>query len=169
MEEQGSIGYKGKIFESLKKAIDGEHSVSSCFKHISGLTKNGSIRSKFIDLARGSQRNKEALLKHLYSLGETDFVLEDKCHYCKLTPESFSLPGALSLGLEITGICADLYDGLSKLHSGSEDKDLFRRLLKEKNNQRRFLKKEKGFVEAKSDSNFIMDFCIPHVVGRLLK
>lgn len=157
------------VSESLQQAIDVEQATSSCFRYISEMVKNGRIRNRFASFAEESEKNKEMLLQRLEALGYTDFVLEDKCRFCKLTPESFSLFGALNLGLEITDISSRIYNDLVSAYKASDDEVLFKRLLNEKKQLRSFLKKEKNFVEVKSQPDFIMNFCIPHIAGKLAK
>jgi rubrerythrin len=157
------------IIAKLEDAIDAEHTAIECLRHISELVRNGRIKAMFASFAEEAQRNRNLLLKRLAALGQKDFVLEDKCHFCKLAAKSFSLFGAVNLGLELTRVCLDAYDALVEEYKQAEDRNEFRRLLKGKHKQRSFLKKERRFIENNSESNFIADFCIPHVAGKLLK
>lgn len=107
---------------------------------------------------------------YLKRCGVSNFVLEHKCKFCKLKPESFSLLGALNLGLEVAGASIKFYNDLLDLSYSEEDKILFKRIKKDKIEQRNFLKKESRFVQDyKAKSDFITDYCIPEVISKLWK
>lgn len=157
-----------KLRENLHGAIASEHVASFCFKYIASLTKNGRVRARFYTFAELAKNDKESLVGRLSNFGITDFVLEDKCELCKLKPESFSLAGALNLGLELTSASLKFYNELLNISERLEDKNLFRELIKEKNEQKNFLKKEKKFAHPdKVTSDFISSYCIPEVAAKL--
>ena len=157
-----------KLRENLHSAIHAEHIASSCFGYIASLTKNGRVRAKFCTFAELAKNDKESLVGRLSNFGITNFILEDKCELCKLKPESFSLAGALNLGLELTSISLKFYNELLGASERLEDKNLFRELIKEKTEQKNFLKKEKRFVRPdKVTSDFISSYCIPEVAAKL--
>ena len=157
-----------KLTENLHGAIASEHITSFCFGHIASLIKNGRVRAKFFTFAGLAKKDKESLLGRLSNFGITNFVLEDKCELCRLKPESFSLVGALNLGLELTSASLKFYNELLALTSRLEDKNLFRELIKEKTQQKDFLKKEKKFTRLdKATSDFISSYCIPEVAAKL--
>lgn len=161
---------KNRITENLQDAIDTEHTVSFCFEYIASLIKNGRVRNKFCSFSELAKRNKDTLMECLKRQGVNNFVLEHKCKFCKLRPESFSLVGALNLGLEVVGASIKFYNDLLDLSYSDEDKTLFKRLKKEKIEQRVFLKKESRFVqEKKSASDLITNYCIPEVISKLWK
>lgn len=169
MENQ-DIGNKGKLVENLQTAIDAEQTASSCFGYIASLIKNGRIRAKFYSFVESAKKNKALLTGCLNNAGVTDFVLVDKCKFCKLKPESFSLFGALNLGLEITNASIKVYNDLLGLKLPAQDKSIFKELLKEKTQQRSFLKKEKKFAQDdKAKAEFINRYCIPEVIAKLWK
>ena len=158
---------KNNLIKILESAIDVEHTTAFCFEYITSLIKNGRIKSKFYTFIEEAKRNKDYLIKKLKEIGVDNFLLEEKCKFCKLNPESFSLVGAFNLGLEITNISIKLYHNLLDLIKSKEEKDLFKKLIKVKIKQRDFLKKEKKFTEEKKAKDFINDYCIPQVISKL--
>lgn len=164
-----SIEDRNYLIEKLADAVDSEHTASLCFGRLSDLIKNYKVRSNFIKFCESSKKNKELLLKLLSKLDESDFKLEEKCSFCKLNPESFSLFGALNLGLELTNVSMQFYDDLIKKSSDPKNKKIFKQLLTEKSRQKNFLKKEIKFVEDKSNSQLIVNYCVSEVVSKLGK
>lgn len=161
---------KDKLTEKLQGAIDTEYTMSTCCNYLASLIKNGRIRNKFRSFSDEAKTNKGLLLDRLDSLGVTNFVVEDKCKFCKINPESFSLIGAVNLGLEVVNTAIKFYKDLLDFGDDIEDKKLFNKLLREKNKQRNFLKKEKKFVRKDEGKfNFIDDYCIPVVISKLWK
>jgi|GEM_PF-1735454 len=154
------------VFDKLWKVVDAEYTAASCFNYISGLIKNGRISVRFVDFAKKAEKNKKMFSALLGERGKKNVVFENTCELCKLTPQSFSLLGALNLGIELTRISEDLYARLSEEFLPMAYKDVFKRLSEEKHRQRNFLRKELRFVEATGGSDFIMDVCIPYVVGK---
>lgn len=161
---------KENLVEDLERAIDAENTTSICYKHLASLIKNGRIRNKFYSFSEAARLSKDFLTSRLGSLGKSDFVLEEKCTFCKINPESFSLEGAINLGLEITKAAADFYKRLLGLSRDEEYRKLFKKLLSEKSEQRNFLKKEKRFISSRGDKlDIIEDYCIPEVISSLWK
>jgi len=102
------------------------------------------------------------------SLGIKNVGLGCECKSCKVDPEEFSLDGALNLGLEITEQATKFYKTLSKLSKEVEDRKLYKSLIKEKIEQKTYLKKEKKFYRStRNTCNAIDDFCVPHITSRL--
>ncbi|MCM8796492.1 MAG: hypothetical protein NC923_01195 [Candidatus Omnitrophica bacterium] len=157
MDKQDVKENKGKLKEDLQTAIDAEHTASVYFKYAASLIKNGKVRATFYNFADLAEKNKGLLLGYLKNAGVNNFVLEDKCKLCQLNPTSFSLLGALNLGLEIINASIRSYSELLDLSGDKEDKELFRRLLKEKNQQRNFLQKERRFARIEKDKSDLLD------------
>lgn len=161
---------KDRIIENLENAIDAENTMSICCGRLANLIKNGRIRKQFNLCVDTAKINIDSLKRLLQKLGVEDFVLEEKCTFCKINPESFSLLGALNLGLEIADAVIKSYKKLLELFSNPEEQDVFERLLREKNKLRAFLKQEKGFIRIdKEQFNFIDSYCIPEIVSKLYK
>jgi rubrerythrin len=163
-------GLKQTVIDQLETAIDAESTLANCYNHLFSLTNNGKIRSEFKRLSDVATDNIKILNDCLKDTGVTNFVLENKCQYCKINPESFSLVGAINLGLEITDISIKIYKKIIELLPDAESKNLFKSLLKEKTNQHNFLKKESEFVDKDSEFKSVIDLhCIPTIASRLGK
>jgi len=157
---------KEDLIKILESVIDIEHTTFVCFNYIASLLKNGRIRTRFYNLAKDAQKNKEYLINKLKEIGVTEFVLEEKCKFCRLKPESFSLLGAFNLGIEINKVAIKLYDTLLDLNKDNKEKILLKRIIKIKNNQIDFLKKEKMFSEQKEAEDIISNYCIPKIISK---
>lgn len=161
---------ENRFRDELQNAIDAENAMSICYNRLASLIKNGRIRNKFRAFSEEAKTDKELLIQSLKNLGVDNFVLDNKCTFCKINAESFSLIGAIELGLEAASAATKFYKRLLGLAKGPDDKKLFKKLQKEKNVQRVFLKKEKAFSSKKEDSpNFIENYCIPNVISMLWK
>lgn len=159
-----------EFIEKLQNSIDAESTLSNCCNHLFSLMHDGKIRSEFKKFSDIAENNIKILRDYLKSAGCEDFVLEQKCQYCKINPESFSLEGAIKLGLEIIDACLKLYKKLLELSSDTESKNLFKSLIKEKNNQKNLLKKESKTIEGGKEDQNVMDFhCIAAIASRLGK
>lgn len=159
---------KSRLIDRLKGAIDVESAMAFCYSHLGLLIKNGRIRRKFFLYAETSKEREKALLERLHKLGIKDFVLKEKCKFCKINPESFSLLGALNLGIDIVSVGIKFYKELVSLSDSLEDKKFFQRLLREKVKQRDFLRKERK-VTRPEKSSIIEYRCIPEIISRLWK
>lgn len=159
---------KGKVIEKLKSVICTEHTIHTNYNRLVSLIKNGRIRDKLRSHSTAAKRNKNLLIEQLNSLGVNSYVAESPCKFCKITPEDFSLIGALDLGLEVTTVAIKFYRDLLHLSDDVEKKDLFKRLLKDKITQKNFLKREKRFPHRnKKESDLIYNYCIPEVISKL--
>lgn len=157
-----------ELIEKIQGTIDAEYSFATCCRHLASLIKNGRIRGHFLSFVDTAEANLKLLFDYLEGLGVNNFVLKDKCQFCKITPESFSLIGAINFSLEILSVAERNYKGLVAKATKPGDDKLFRELLKEKIAQKDLLKKEKKFNEERTDRfNTIEKFCIPHVISRL--
>ncbi|MFA5008006.1 MAG: hypothetical protein WC546_02175 [Candidatus Omnitrophota bacterium] len=169
-ENSNKNNSKQEFIEKLESAIDAENTLSNCCKHLFSLMHDGKIRSEFKKFSDIAEDNIKILTDYLKAAGIENFVLEQKCQYCKINPESFSLEGAIKLGLEIIDISIKLYKKLFELSSGEESKNLFESLIKEKTNQKNFLKKESEVIESGKEDRSLMDLhCIAAVASRLGK
>ncbi|MDD4955421.1 MAG: hypothetical protein PHP17_05235 [Candidatus Omnitrophica bacterium] len=161
---------KQVFIDKLEAAIDAESTLSNCCNHLFVLMHEGKIRSEFKKFSDIAKDNIKILTDYLKEAGVQDFILEKKCEYCKINPESFSLEGSVKLGIEIIDACIKLYKKLEELSSETESKNLFQSLVKEKSNQKNFLNKEYETIEEIKESNSIIDLhCIPTVASRLGK
>jgi len=158
---------KNNLIKILESAIDVEYTTSFCFEYIASLIRNGRVKSKFYTFREEAKRNQDYLINKLKEIGIDNFVLEEKCKFCKLTPESFSLVGAFNLGLEIADISIKLYHNLLDLLRDKEEKDLLRKIIKAKIKQIDFLKKEKKITEQKEVKDLISGYCLPEVISKL--
>lgn len=161
---------KQMFIDKLESAIDAESTLSNCCDHLFALMHEGKIRSEFKKFSDMAKDNIKILTDCLKEAGVEDFVLEKKCEYCKINPESFSLEGSIKLGIEIIEACIKLYKKLEELSSEPENKNLFQSLSKEKSNQKNFLNKEYEAIEDVEEGNNIINLhCIPTVASRLGK
>lgn len=157
-----------KQIEQLRNALDAENIIAECFGHLAGLIKNGTIRRNFICFAEAARNNQHLLKDRLAELDVKEFVEPDKCTFCKINAESFSLSGALNLGLEANAAAIKFYKNLLTVSKKEEDKKLFKSLIREKNKHQVFLKKEKKFLRREEDKfNLIDSYCISEVISKL--
>ncbi|UCC94556.1 MAG: hypothetical protein JSW40_07025 [Candidatus Omnitrophota bacterium] len=156
---------KNETVEKLKGVINAENTLSSCCERLSHLIKNGRIKDQFRMLSATAQLNEKLLIGRLSHLGVDTFMVGEKCKSCRVNPDSFSLLGAINLGIEITGIAIKFYRDLYAM-STQEEKKLFTKLLKEKIQQRDALKKERRF-DHKNKENFIDQYCFSQIIPRL--
>jgi hypothetical protein len=154
--------------EQLHDVLDAEYAISRCFGRLSALIKNGRIRNRFITFAEAARNNQRLLKERLAELGAEEEVEERACHLCKINPESFSLRGALNLGMELTNKAGVRYKELVSSAATEEDERLYGTLMKEKHGQHGFLKKEKKFVHKEEDDFSLIDsYCIDEVISKL--
>lgn len=164
---------KNKLANLLYSTIDAEHLISRCYSHLMFLVKNGRIRNQFQKYVKIAEGNKTLLGNYLKKIGVTYYCEREECKFCKVEPDSFSLIGAINLGLEITSIVIKLHKELLSLIKDKEDKKIFSKLLERKIEQRRFLRKEKKVAQDKEDKaqflSLFDSYCIPKVVSKLKK
>lgn len=159
-----------KFITALENAIDAESTLSNCCAHLSSLIDNGRIRKEFTNFSEIARINVKVLSEYMQQKHLPPFVLENKCKYCKMKPESFSLAGAIGLGLEITQAIEALYKDLAKNSPDETSKALFDNLRRGKIQQRNFFKKEKTFIkEEEKLPTIINEYCIPEVAAKLWK
>lgn len=159
-----------RLIEVFECTIDVERTMARCCEHLAQIIKNGQIRNKFSEMSKIARENERLLYSYLGQLGITLEAIEEHCKFCKLDPESFSLVGALNLGLEITGTAMRCYKDLAALPQVSSDKKFFKKLLKEKTGQNSFLKKEQRFIQEKQDKeqlDCIGNYCIPKIISKV--
>ena len=155
---------KEDLIKILESTIDIEYTTFVCFNYITSLIKNGRVRTRFYNFSKEAKKNKEYLINKLKEIGVNNFILEEKCKFCKLKPESFSLVGAFNLGIEINKVAIKLYNNLLGLTQDNKDKILLKRIIDIKNKQIDFLKKEKIFSEQKEVEDIINNYCIPKII-----
>jgi rubrerythrin len=167
---KNAFSNRDKLVKRLQSAIDAENTTFACFHRLASIIKNGRIRNRFYSFAKSARTDDKLLREQLNKLGINNFVWEERCKFCKIDPEGFSLSGAINLGLELTKEAIISYRDLYKLSNNQKDKRLFKSLLEEKTRQNVFLKKEKEFVR-KQDRNLgcIDNYCISEIISRLNK
>jgi rubrerythrin len=153
---------------ALHNAACLENAAAMCTEHTAALIKNGKIRQHLSDVSDAAKQNRQWLIKLLNEAGTEEFAWGEKCAFCKLDPETFSLDGAISLCLELTEGLSAVYKQLSGYADDEGNRETFLSLLKEKTQTRDFLKKEKNFSRKGSELSLIDSFCIPHI-SKLLK
>ncbi|MDP2923669.1 MAG: hypothetical protein Q8O30_08140 [Candidatus Omnitrophota bacterium] len=164
------IGNVTMFIEVLQKAIDAENTLRNCCSHLSSLIHNGRIRKEFNRLAEVADNDTHVLSGYMRAQNMQLILPENKCKYCKIKPESFSLEGAVNLGLEIVSLCEALYKDLTKLTKDYSSKTLFENLRKEKAREKNFLKREKRFIKENEPSSCIInEYCIPEIAAKLWK
>jgi ferritin-like protein len=157
-----------RIVEMMRQAADVEHVGSLCFGYLATLLKNGTVKEIFQTFSANSEANKELLLSRLKDLGIDDFQLKHTCKYCQLSAESFSLLGAVNLGLEISEVAIKAYKALEQGCDTQNDAELFKSLLKEKLEQKHLLQKERQFDHHDEDVFMLIDtHCISEVISKL--
>jgi hypothetical protein len=158
------------LIEKLQMASEAERVIAKCCGHLANLIKNGRVRNKFFSISEVARTNEKLLRNRLREFGENHFIPEERCKYCKVEPESFSLFGALNLGVEITSTVMAHYKNLVALAMTSKDKKVFKELLREKSGQKHFLKKELRFINEKEEKNqldCIGNYCIPKIISKI--
>jgi len=133
-----------ELMDNLEKAIDFEAALSDCYKYLASLIHNGITRQKYLNLSSVSQGNR-LLLEKFLNRSNINYALEEKCQFCKITPASFSLEGAINFALEVNNYTIILYKKLSKRCPDESLSFFLGETLKEKKTQIRFLGKEKRF------------------------
>lgn len=161
---------KKEIIETMQNAVDAENMMHFCSSHLTSLIRNGRIKNKFSSFSESSKNNRDFLVKCLSDLGVDKYFPEEKCKFCNIKAESFSLLGAVNLGLEVTDAAIKTYKKLLELSETSDDKKKFKEILKEKDTEKASLKEEKKFISKEEcKENFIESYCIPEVVSKLWK
>lgn len=156
------------LIEILRHAVDAENMLHFCCSHIASLINNGRVRKEFSSLSRGAKENKEFLIGKLRALGIENFLPADKCRFCEVKAESFSLWGAINLSLEVINAQIKLYKDLVKSADNKDDREKFKVVLERKKAQREFLINEKKFCSKPTGKpSFIDSYCIPEVVSQL--
>lgn len=162
--------YKDTVITKIDGLIDTEYAISRCFEHLASLIHNGRAKKKFIAYADTAKKNKEIFLSVFKGMGASDCLTQEKCSLCKVDPASFSLSGALNLGMEMSDVAIRYYQDLVSLCASDVDKKEFKRMLKEKTSQKEVLKKERAFERSAENSSGTTEaFQMPDIVSRLYK
>lgn len=165
-----TLGKSETLVEILRNAIDAENTLATCCGYLFNLIHNGRIRNQFRYFAETAKTHKDLLIERLKKLGVSDFRLQEHCTFCKINAESFSLLGTVNLGLEINEASIKFYKSLVTLSKHPSDVQFFKNLLKEKLQQRNFLKKEKRFASENMELSGSVDYpCISEVFSNLFK
>ncbi len=158
------------LIETLRHTVDAENMLHFCCSRLASLIKNGRVRKRFFSLSQTAKENKEFLTAKLKSLGTANFLPVDKCRFCEVKSESFSLLGAVNLSLEAINVQIKLYKGLLKLTEDREDRMWLKKILEAKNTQMLFLRKEKQFASKdETKLNFMDSYCVPEIISQLWK
>lgn len=169
METQKNVNNE-RLMQDLREILNAEDTMYSCCARIASLIKNGRARNTFNSLAESARTNKEFLKGCLYDLGEEFSAQEDGCKIYAQDAESFSLLGALNLGLEIASKGKGLYADLVKLSEDRKDRMVFRQSLLEKQKERASLQKEKNFLSRKEEIlSPINSLSITGTISKLLR
>ncbi|MCM8773161.1 MAG: hypothetical protein NC820_00255 [Candidatus Omnitrophica bacterium] len=83
-----------KLIDLFCSVVDVETLTHKCCTHLSTLVANGRVRNRLLRCAKYASRNKELILKYLSSQRFV-YVCKEKCEFCKIKPESFSILGAI--------------------------------------------------------------------------
>ncbi|MDD5595097.1 MAG: hypothetical protein PHY94_02510 [Candidatus Omnitrophica bacterium] len=159
---------KEEFIETLQSAVGAENTLHFCYSYLITLMRNCGARKNFSLLSDSAVANKEFLSNLLKDLGAEEFLPDHKCQFCNIKAESFSLQGAISLGLEIINQQIKLYKELMLFDSTAENQVIFGRILKEKLNQKEVLKIESKFAAKEEEKlNFIESYCIPGIIAKL--
>jgi len=157
-----------KLKEKLQGAIEAEATMAVCYGRVAELIKNRKVRSQFYRFSKEAEENKELLCSRLNKLGLPEAECKNACRFCKLRPESFSLIGAVEMGLETTKLAAKFYKELSAKCDSPHDKGLFNVLFKDHLRRQVALKREKKFGHSDEESPFATH-CIPKILPKLWK
>ncbi|PIQ89680.1 MAG: hypothetical protein COV72_01840 [Candidatus Omnitrophica bacterium CG11_big_fil_rev_8_21_14_0_20_42_13] len=158
-----------KLKDKLCSAIEAEATMAVCYGRIAELIKNNKARLKFNRLSRESAKSKELLCGRLSGFGTAKEECGLLCEVCKLRPESFSLIGALQVGLETTKSAAKFYNELSARCDDKQDKKLFKELFKKQQARMMLLKREKRFGHEDEADSLAIDCCLPEALSKLWK
>lgn len=159
---------KVKLKEKLESAAEAEATLSACYGRIAELIKNGRVKMQFNRFSQEAAESRELLCNLLSDSGLFEIKPESICRACKLRPESFSLTGALELGLKTTRVAAKFYKELLAKRGSQKDSKLFKGLLKNLKKRKAFLKQERKFGHADKDS-LLTTCCAPKLLNKLWK
>ncbi|MDD2688728.1 MAG: hypothetical protein PHT41_01050 [Candidatus Omnitrophica bacterium] len=161
---------QNSLIETLQHTVDAENMLHFCCSHIASLINNGRVRKEFSSFSSDAKENKDFLIEKLKNFGIKDSLPLDKCRFCEVKAESFSLLGAINLSLEVINAQIKLYKDLVKSADNKDDRGKFKVILERKNGQRAFLVNEKRFCSKPGDKLSFMDsYCIPEIVSQLWK
>ncbi|MDD2751839.1 MAG: hypothetical protein PHN59_01745 [Candidatus Omnitrophica bacterium] len=159
---------KEKLIETLQSAVDTENTLHFCYSYLVSLIHNSGARQNFTLLSQSAKLNQEFLINLLKGLEVEEFLPEHKCKFCNIKAESFSLQGAISLGIEILDLQIKLYRDLALMDINAHEKARLRAILEDKINHREILKKESKFAVKEDEKlNFIESYCIPGIIAKL--
>ncbi len=154
------------IIRDIATVLEAENFFSTCFGHLEVLIKNGTIQSTIRFYREQSLKNAQFLRKYLNTFAGERTPEKSTCSQCKVLPESFSLEGALNLGLEIIDVAITHYRSIIKKIPASPEKETLERYLSEKLEQKKFFKREKQFDHIHS-AGVVDSFCVPYLLSRL--
>ncbi len=152
----------------LYNIIDAEFTTVHCCEHLADHIKNGKIKEKFHSFIKTANENREKLKFYFSKLGLNEYEAQRHCKFCRISPESFSLIGAINLQLEIINAAVNSYKKLLDVLSEKEVKHTIKEIIRTKLNEKNFLKKEKQFLENKAtEQGIFSSYCIPDVATKL--
>ena len=157
-----------KMNDILKSTCDAECVTSQCTSYCASLINNERVRNRFHLIHDVAEKNKKILLQRLEARGSGTYQGRHACDKCNLAADNFSLYGAIQLGLEVTAVSIKYYKRLLDLSESSEDKELFKKMLREKVKQRHFLIIEEDYDHEHKRST-IDYYCIPEIIAQLWK
>jgi rubrerythrin len=170
MEHSEPSRIKTRITCDFEHLLDIEQTSSSCFEYLASLMHNSRVRNEFFSFAEKAKENKNELSRWLSELGSSEAAVQSKCQFCKVRPESFSISGALDLGIQLAGAAVKHYEKLFKISDAFRESDFWNRALEEKEEELDFLRAEKNFNTNKEvSSDFISKNCIVNIISKLYK
>ncbi len=157
-----------EILDILYNIIDAEFTTVHCCEHLADHIKNGRVKEEFYSFIKSANDSKEKLKNYFSYVGLDEYEARKHCKFCRISPESFSLIGAINLLLEIIGAAIRSYKKLLGVVSDKEIKHVIKEIIRTKVSQSNFLKREKRFLENKSaEKGIFFNYCIPDVAAKL--
>ena len=155
------------LANELERAVCAENASFMCYSHLASAIKDGRIRNKLRFFSEKADKNRKFLTSNMKTINKEYSLPEAKCDFCNINCENFSIEGAINLGLELTNATARFYRGLLSLSSDSEKKKIIKKLLKEKIEEKKFLRKEKIFSHKIDETDDTAnDVCIPNITEK---
>lgn len=159
----------GTIIEQI---VDAQHVMGYCSTHLTGLIKNGKVKNRFSQMSRAAIAHRDILERFCSSFGLSCRPPQKACKFCDVKPESFSLIGALNIGVEVSTYLFERYRALASLVEDPGDRKIFREMAAELGKQRTYLKAEQKFAVGKQEEDeptYMESSCMPQIISRLCK
>jgi hypothetical protein len=167
---KSAVENKRGVRDVIRKIVDAQHVMGYCSVHLTTIIKNGKVRNRFAQMSSAVDIHRDILEKFCQLNGYSCTAPETACRYCGVKPESFSLIGALNIGVEVTTYLLDQYRKLESLVADPGDRKIFREIGGELSRQRNYLKAEQKYVvkkEQETEPTFMDSHCMPEILSRL--